>query len=78
MKTCRRRGSLACLPRCPVNKLSPPGNVDNRGTLTEAVLLGTVSYRSGRPLAWDAAKLKADVPEAERYIHKEYRKEWAL
>jgi predicted dehydrogenase len=53
-------------------------NFDYAGALTEAVLLGTVSYRSGKPLVWDAAKLKADVAEAERYIHKEYRKGWTL
>jgi predicted dehydrogenase len=57
---------------------TPLCSFDYGGALTEAVLLGTVSYRCGKPIVWDAAKLKADVPEAERFIHKEYRKGWEL
>ncbi len=53
-------------------------NFNYSGALTEAVLLGTVSYRCGKPLVWDGAKLKADAPEAEPYIHKAYRKGWVL
>jgi predicted dehydrogenase len=49
------------------------------GALTEAVLLGNVSYRLGKPLLWDAKKLQAtNAPDAERLIHKEYRKPWTL
>ena len=54
-------------------------NFDYSGALSEAVLLGTVSYRLGKPLTWDARQLKAiNEPEAERYLHKEYRKPWTL
>jgi predicted dehydrogenase len=54
-------------------------NFDYSGALTEAVLLGTVAYRVGQPLEWDAENLKAkNVPEADRFIHKEYRKGWTL
>jgi predicted dehydrogenase len=53
-------------------------NFDYAGALTEAVLLGNVSYRCGKPLTWDAKSLKADVADAERYIRKEYRKPWSL
>ncbi len=53
-------------------------NFDYAGALTEAVLLGNVSYRCGKPLTWDAKNFKADVPEAERFIRKEYRKPWSL
>jgi hypothetical protein len=65
IEACKTGGATTC-------------NFDYSGALTEAVLLGTVSYRSGKPLVWDAAKLKADVPEAERFVHKTYRKGWVL
>jgi predicted dehydrogenase len=48
------------------------------GPLTEAVLLGNVSYRIGKPFSLDSAAFKASEPEAERYLHKEYRKPWTL
>jgi predicted dehydrogenase len=53
-------------------------NFDYSGALTETVLLGAVAYRTGKPFTWDAKNLKADVPEAEKYIRKEYRKGWSL
>jgi predicted dehydrogenase len=54
-------------------------NFDYSGTLTEAVLLGAVAYRTGRKITWDAARLKAvGCPEADRFIHKTYREGWAL
>src|SRR5205807_1927705 len=39
------------------------------GALTEAVLLGNVSYRLGKPITWDAESLKASEPEAERFLN---------
>jgi predicted dehydrogenase len=54
-------------------------NFSYGGRLTEAVLLGNVSYRLGRPLSWDGDRLRAtNEPEAERFLHKEYRKPWKL
>lgn len=54
-------------------------NFDYSGALTEAVLLGVVSYRVGKPLEWDAAALKAKgVPEADGLIRKGYRKGWEI
>jgi predicted dehydrogenase len=54
-------------------------NFDYSGALTEAVLLGTVAYRTGQDLEWDTENLKAtNAPDAERFIHKEYRKGWTL
>ena len=50
-------------------------NFDYSGALTEAVLLGTVAYRCGKALEWDAANLKAKgAPEADRFLRHEYRK----
>jgi predicted dehydrogenase len=49
------------------------------GPLTEAVLLGNVSYRAGAKLQWDAENLKAaDCPEADKYIRRDYREGWTL
>lgn len=49
------------------------------GALTEAVLLGTVAYRSGETIDWDGKKFKANnAPAAQQLLHKEYRKGWTL
>jgi len=54
-------------------------NFDYAGALTEAVLLGTVAYKSGERLEWDADNLKVKNSEkAQQLIHKEYRKGWVL
>jgi hypothetical protein len=55
-------------------------NFDFAGPLTEAVLLGTVSVRmGGRKLIWDSVNLKVtNVPEANQYIHYQYREGWTL
>jgi predicted dehydrogenase len=46
-------------------------NFDYAGALTETVLLGTVAYRSGQALQWDAQALRAsNAPDAERFIRK--------
>jgi predicted dehydrogenase len=49
------------------------------GPLTEAALLGAVSYRTGRKLEWDPVNLKAaNCPEADVLIHRPYRQGWTL
>ncbi|CAA9420985.1 MAG: GH109 [uncultured Phycisphaerae bacterium] len=54
-------------------------NFDYSGPLSEAVLLGTVAYRTGKPLEWDAANLKVtNAPEADRYVRRAYRKGWEV
>jgi predicted dehydrogenase len=53
--------------------------VDHAGPLTETVLLGNVAMRVGKRVVWDAEKLRAvGLPEADRYIRREYRKGWSL
>jgi predicted dehydrogenase len=49
---------------------------DYAGALTEAVLLGTVSYRLGKGFDWDATKLQASEAGADKFLRKEYRKGW--
>ncbi len=52
---------------------------DYAGWLTEANHLGNVAYLAGKKLIWDAEAMKAtNCPEAEQYIHREYRKGWSL
>jgi hypothetical protein len=49
------------------------------GWLTEANHLGNVAYRVGKKLEWDPKKLRAkNAPEADKFIHREYRKGWVL
>lgn len=49
------------------------------GWLTEANHLGNVAYRTGKKLVWDVNKLRAtNAPEADKFIHREYRKGWTL
>ncbi len=63
-------------------KGGPPAlsNFSTSGPFSEMVLLGNVAIRTGKKIEWDAAALKArnGVPEAERYIRREYRKGWAI
>ena len=47
------------------------------GSLTEAVLLGNVAFRSGETIRWNAKKLTAQgVPKAEQFVKREYRTGW--
>jgi len=53
---------------------------DFAGPLTEAVLLGTVSVRmGGKKLIWDSENMRVtNVPEANEYLHYQYRNGWTL
>lgn len=54
-------------------------NFDYAGTLTEAVLLGTIAYRTGETLQWNAEQLQFNnSPKANELVHKEYRRGWEL
>lgn len=49
------------------------------GNLTEAVLLGNVAYRAGKPITWDAEAMKVtDVKDANQYVQAAIRKGWEL
>lgn len=48
------------------------------GPLTEAVLLGVVSHRTGEAFDWDTKKLTASSEKAQNALHKEYRSGWTL
>lgn len=54
-------------------------NFDYSGALSETVLLGTVAYRVGRKIEWDASNLVVtNAPEAAGLIRRQYRKGWEL
>jgi predicted dehydrogenase len=61
-------------------------NFDWAGPLAEAVLLGNVALRVGlrealirHKLLWDAPNLKiTSLPEANKYVRRDYRKGWSL
>jgi len=54
-------------------------NFDYAGALTEAALLGNVSYRCGQPLEWDHEKLRAkNAPKADKFLRQDYRKGWEI
>jgi len=54
-------------------------NFDYSGSLSESVLLGTVAYRSGEKIMWDAKTANVTNSEkAQGWVHKEYRKGWTL
>lgn len=54
-------------------------NFDYAGPLTETVLLGNVAIRAQQRLEWDPAAMKiTNVPEANAWLSREYRKGWEL
>ena len=79
------------LPRCPQGhyrewveacKTGSPtrSNFDFAGPLTESVLLGSVCiHNGGDKLIWDSQNVKfTNDPDANKYLHYEYRKGWSL
>lgn len=54
-------------------------NFDYAGVLAEAMLLGNVSVRLGRPIEYDAvAGRVTNDQDADRYVRPEYRSGWSL
>jgi predicted dehydrogenase len=55
------------------------GDFSYSGPFTETVLIGIVSFRTGKKLEWDGQAMKAkNCPEADPYIKREYRKGWEV
>ncbi len=59
---------------------STRSNFDFSGPLTEALMLGAICIRlGGQRLLWDAVNMKVtNLPEANNFLHYEYRKGWTL
>ena len=67
IQACKSRGQTTC-------------HFDYSGPLSEAALLGNVSYRlGGKPLTWDSESMQATgTPEAEEFLRPKYRAGWTL
>ena len=56
-----------------------PGSFLNAGAVTETILLGAVALRTGKKIMYDAENMKiTNLPEANKYLYREYRKGWEL
>lgn len=56
-----------------------PGSFLNASGISDAVTLGTVSLRAGRKVLLDSENMKiTNIPEANKYLVREYRKGWEL
>ena len=56
-----------------------PGNFENVSACAEAICLGGVALRVGRKIEWDAANMKiTNIPEANQFLYRKYRKGWEL
>ena len=57
---------------------TPLSHFAHSGPFTETVLLGNLAVRTGRKINWDGATMQPSVPEAEKYVKREYRNGWSL
>jgi len=61
------------------NKTESPGSFLYAGPVTETILLGGVALRAGKKVEYDSANMKiTNIPEANKYLIREYRKGWEL
>ena len=61
------------------NKTQSPGSFLNAGPVSETILLGAVALRAGKKVEYDSANMKiTNVPDANKYLVREYRKGWEL
>ena len=66
---------LACKGDKPVDYAR--SNFAYAGPFTETILLGNIALRVGQRLEWDGANMRfPNLPEADRYVSKEYREAW--
>jgi len=55
----------------------PKSNFGYAGPMTETILLGNIVVKVGKRIEWDGPNLKiTNIPEANKYVNKEYRKGW--
>ena len=61
------------------NKTQSPGSFLYAGPVTETINLGAVALRAGKRVEYDTANMKiTNVPEANKYLTREYRQGWEL
>ena len=64
---------------CKGIKIPTMSDADYAGRLTETVLLGNLAVRTGKRIVYDPRRMRAiGCPEADQYIHPEFRPGWGL
>jgi hypothetical protein len=57
----------------------PASDVETGHRSTAACHLGNIALRTGQKITWDAATERiTDLPAANAYLKKEYRRPWSL
>jgi hypothetical protein len=61
------------------NNTQSPGSFIYAGPVTETILLGAVALRAGKKVEYDTTNMKiTNIPEANKFLVREYRKGWEL
>lgn len=61
------------------NKTQSPGSFIYAGPVTETILLGGVALRARKKVEYDSSAMKiTNIPEANKFLIREYRKGWEL
>jgi hypothetical protein len=61
------------------NNTQSPGSFIYSGPVTETILLGGVALRTGKKVEYDSSNMKiTNIPDANKYLVREYRKGWEL
>jgi hypothetical protein len=61
------------------NNTQSPGSFLYTGPVTETILLGGVALRAGKRVEYDTENMKiTNIPEANKFLVREYRKGWEL
>ncbi len=61
------------------NNSESPGSFLYSGPVTETILLGAVALRAGRKVEYDSASMKiTNIPDANKFLVREYRPGWEL
>jgi hypothetical protein len=61
------------------NNSKSPGSFLYTGPVSETILLGAVALRAGKKVEYDSANMKiTNLPDADKYLVREYRKGWEL
>jgi predicted dehydrogenase len=64
---------------CVKTRRTPIADIEIGHRSTTTALLGTIAYRTGRRIQWDAARERIiGDKDAERYLMREYRRPWKL
>ena len=62
-----------------MNKTQTPGSFLLAGPVTETINLGAIALRAGKRVEYDTAGMKiTNLPDANKYLTREYRPGWEL